>query len=105
MTTYRAGVIGLGRMGWLYDASLPYPPSVQDEDGTPTELAAPARSLRHPADGASGQGGPAHELCRGAAPAPADGASGRLRSERETAGGVWPTPRGQRALYRLPGVS
>ena len=38
MTTYRAGVIGLGRMGWLYDASLPYPPSVQDEDGTPTEL-------------------------------------------------------------------
>ena len=38
MTRYRAGVIGLGRMGWLYDASLPYPPSVRDEDGTPTEL-------------------------------------------------------------------
>ena len=38
MTTYRAGVIGLGRMGWLYDASLPYPPSVRDEDGTTTEL-------------------------------------------------------------------
>ena len=29
------GWVGLG---WLYDASLPYPPSVQDEDGTPTEL-------------------------------------------------------------------
>ena len=38
MTTYRAGVIGLGRMGWLYDASLPYPPSVREEDGTLNEL-------------------------------------------------------------------
>ena len=38
MTTYRAGVIGLGRMGWLYDASLPYPPSVREEDGTVNEL-------------------------------------------------------------------
>lgn len=33
MKRYRAGVIGLGRMGWLYDAAVPYPPSVRDEAG------------------------------------------------------------------------
>ncbi len=43
MTTYRAGIIGLGRMGWLYDAATTYPPSVLDEAGQPTQLPA----LRH----------------------------------------------------------
>ena len=105
MTTYRAGVIGLGRMGWLYDASLPYPPSVREEDGTLNELP-PLRDrpdippTEHP-----GKEGLPTSYAAALQPAPADGAGGRLRPERGATGGLREAPRGEGAVYRLPGAT
>ncbi len=57
MSTYRAGIIGLGRMGWLYDAarydrSSERPPSVHDESGHATTFPAlreaPPSPVSHP---------------------------------------------------------
>ena len=57
MSTYRAGIIGLGRMGWLYDAAVydprhERPPAVRDEAGGLTALPplrqAPPLPTSHP---------------------------------------------------------